>query len=235
MAAPIHKICIICKEQKLFVEFYKDSRIKNGHVSKCKECLCAYSRNTYDSEKTHEYYVRVTKPKLQNNDKYRESIREKRHEYYVRVEKPKFQNDIKYRESVRERKRINKRNRYHNDPDFRLRIILRRRISRAIQSKNKSYDTLTLLGVENISEVKQHLEKEFTDNMNWDKSGSFVIDHIIPLSIFDLSDPVQQKVACHYTNLQPLTREDNATKAAKVPKGFNLDNYINTKRMELNI
>jgi hypothetical protein len=259
MADLTHKICTNCNEQKLLIEFYKDSRVKDGYVSKCKECSNTHRRNVYDSnkeskrgkdnyrpEKKHEYYMRIIKPKLQNNDEYKEFVRKKRHEYcirvkekkhehYIRVIKPKLQNDIKYRESVRERQRTYVRNRYYNDSNFRLRHNLGKRISQAIQSKNKAYDTLTLLGVENINKVRQHLEKQFTNNMSWNKSGSFVIDHIIPISIFDLTNPIQQKVACHYTNLQPLTREDNARKATKVPDGFNLNEYINTKRLELNI
>lgn len=233
MAATTHKICTKCKEQKLLANFYKDSRIKDGHTSGCKECVCAHYRNVYDPdkerkrkkashcpEKRHAYYV---------------SSKEKTSEYYMRVTKYKFQNDVKYRESVRERKRVYKRNKYRNDPNFRLRHNLSRRILKAIQSKNKTCNTLTLLGVENIDEVRKHLENQFTNDMSWDNRKSFEIDHIIPLSVFNLVEPLQQKIACHYTNLQPLTKEDNNRKADKTPDGFNLNKYINAKRMELNI
>jgi len=33
-----------------------------------------------------------------------------------------------------------------------------------------------------------------------------------PLAEFDLTDPVEFKKACHYTNLQPLWAYDNFTK-----------------------
>lgn len=53
--------------------------------------------------------------------------------------------------------------------------------------------------------------------MNWDNYGTFwVVDHRIPLAAFDLSDVKQAKIACHYTNLQPLTRKKNAEKSDKL-------------------
>jgi hypothetical protein len=43
---------------------------------------------------------------------------------------------------------------------------------------------------------------------NWSLKG-WHIDHIRPISSFDLSDPAQQKECFHYSNLQPLWAIDN--------------------------
>lgn len=42
--------------------------------------------------------------------------------------------------------------------------------------------------------------------MTWEnhKHCGWHLDHIIPCSSFDLSDPEQQNKCFHYTNLQPL-------------------------------
>ena len=41
------------------------------------------------------------------------------------------------------------------------------------------------------------------------------LDHIRPLSSFDLTDPEQLKEAAHYTNIQPLLKNDNLKKGSR--------------------
>ena len=59
--------------------------------------------------------------------------------------------------------------------------------------------------------------------MNWNNWGrsskdrkTWQIDHIIPQSLFDFSDPKQVKKCWHYTNLQPLWAIDNMRKGNKI-------------------
>lgn len=54
------------------------------------------------------------------------------------------------------------------------------------------------------TELVVYIESLFLPGMTWDNRNEWSIDHVRPLASFDLTDPEQQRQACHYTNLQPL-------------------------------
>jgi hypothetical protein len=104
---------------------------------------------------------------------------------------------------------------YYSDINFRLKILLRGRLWKAITRNSKQSSALTLLGC-TIDELKIHLEKKFVKGMNWKNYGKWHIDHIKPCCSFDLTDLEQQKICFHYTNLQPLWAKDNIRKNGKI-------------------
>lgn len=107
------------------------------------------------------------------------------------------------------------RRRRKTDPQFRLALLIRRRLRHAIKGTAKSARTLELLGC-SPERLIQHLESQFKPGMTWANQGEWHIDHITPLASFDLSDPEQQRMACHWSNLQPLWADENIRKGAKV-------------------
>lgn len=68
-----------------------------------------------------------------------------------------------------------------------------------------------------IEHLKEHIEKQFVEGMNWENWSFYGwhIDHIRPIASFDLSDPAQVKECFHYSNLQPLWAKDNLSKGDK--------------------
>ena len=118
--------------------------------------------------------------------------------------------------------------RYANDPEYRTSCQLRKQTRRLGDYKNTT--TLELVGCSPY---------EF-----WQMNGSpsieelkdLHIDHIIPLSWFNLDDPDHVKVCNHYLNLQYLSSEDNLKKGARYmgspdkilayQEGFDIDAHV---------
>jgi hypothetical protein len=89
-------------------------------------------------------------------------------------------------------------------------------MSIALKNNQKRGHTINLLMC-TILEWKQHLEKQFTKGMSWsnygNKTGQWNVDHILPCSFFNLSDPVEQYMCFNYTNTQPMWHLDNVRKS----------------------
>jgi hypothetical protein len=104
------------------------------------------------------------------------------------------------------------------DPSHRLRHYLRVRLDKALKGNFKVGSFVRDLGC-TVPELKLHLELKFQPGMSWDNWGNgpdkWNLDHIKPLSSFDLINREQFLKACHWTNLQPLWWIDNVKKGDK--------------------
>lgn len=182
--------CVRCKEVKSQEEFYKDSRAKSGLDSYCKTCR---------SGMCQKYYQKNRKKIIEHNSK-----RKHTNEYWQEYRS-------KNRDTLREYHRRYEKNRKEVDVNFRISCNLRRRLNHAIRGTVKSGSSVKDLGC-SVEELKQYLESRFQLDMTWDNYGEWHIDHIKPLSLFDLTDRKQFLEAVHYTNLQPLWAKDNMRK-----------------------
>lgn len=80
----------------------------------------------------------------------------------------------------------------------------------------KSRKTDEYLGC-TIDQAKRHIEKQFKRGMTWANHGTvWEIDHILPLSAFDLKRKDQQMIATHFTNLRPEWKTMNRVKSNKI-------------------
>jgi putative ubiquitin-RnfH superfamily antitoxin RatB of RatAB toxin-antitoxin module len=105
--------------------------------------------------------------------------------------------------------------RKQNNINERLADSVRARLRAALKGNYKTGMALQELGC-TISVLKQHLSAKFEQGMSWDNYGKWHMDHIRPLSAFDLSDAEQINVACNYSNIQPLWAKDNLMKGSKI-------------------
>ncbi|MDZ4252687.1 MAG: hypothetical protein U1A72_08975 [Sulfuritalea sp.] len=91
---------------------------------------------------------------------------------------------------------------------------LRHRICKAMMGKTRGVSAVRDLGI-SISEFRDHIQRQFAPGMSWENYGQWHLDHKKPLKAFDLTDIEQARVACHFTNYQPLWAEDNIRKHCK--------------------
>jgi len=112
-------------------------------------------------------------------------------------------------------------NRFHSDIEYQLILNCRRYVNQKIKQNvipaKKAYKTLDLLGC-TVEKLKEHLESYFEEGMTWESYGAngWHIDHVVPCSLFDFTDPEQQKKCFHYSNLRPMHWRENISKGNKI-------------------
>ncbi len=73
---------------------------------------------------------------------------------------------------------------------------------------------MQLLGC-SLEEFVQHIENQFKSGMSWNNYSEWEIDHVKPLSLFNLADGGQLREAMSLINIQPLWRSENRRKSNK--------------------
>jgi len=107
------------------------------------------------------------------------------------------------------------------DLQFRILSNIRVRLGNAVRrrkSEKANKKTRDLFGCEWETFVS-HIEQQFTKKMNWENWGrnGWHIDHIVPLSAFDLAKVKELEVASYYLNHRPIWGNENMKKAARMP------------------
>jgi hypothetical protein len=186
------KTCSICKTLKSLDEFPKCSSFKDGYAYVCKIC-----------------HVERTKIHYENNSE----VKERRKE-----------NSRKWKENNRERWRANRRRQEMNKrqtPIGKLLNSLHCGVYAQLKTGKKGKRSFSLLGY-SPDELKKHLEKQFKENMSWENYGEWHIDHIIPISVFNInsSEDIDFKRCWSLNNLRPLWAIDNMKKRTKLTASF---------------
>jgi len=152
--------------------------------------------------------------KLYYENNKEEILANRKHNYKENNEEIKKQRKLW---DKRNRKNITakEKERRKNDINYRISCNLRSRLNSALKNNQKSGSAVRDLGC-TIAELKTWLEQQFQPGMTWENYGEWEIDHILPLSKFDLGDRKQLLKVCNWFNLQPLWAEDNIKKGNKV-------------------
>lgn len=180
---------------KQYVERNKEKR---------KQYAQAYRENNKDKIKAH--YESNKDTILANQRHYvsenQEEVKEYKKQYY---QKNKFKRN--------EKDRIRK----NTDIIFKLMSNMRSRINNVLR-QNKQNHTIYLIGCKK-TELIDWINYQLNNDLTWDNYGKlWHIDHVIPLSFFNLNDVNEQKLAFNWSNLRPFLARENLKKNCKIYK-----------------
>ena len=205
------KSCSKCKELKPLTEFSKDKNKTSGYNSQCKTCIKEYYKANVDKikEQKKEYYKANVDKFKQYNKNNADKLKEQKKQY-----------NKANRDTINKQRTL----RRNQDPLFKLKENTRSRIRQSIKNNGytKQSRTYKILGC-SYEQFKSHIEKQFTEGMNWDNHGEWHLDHIIPISLGLTEEEI---IALnHYTNFQPLWAEDNIQKSNNIHWAKCTDKY----------
>lgn len=241
----LKKKCSKCGEEKELNEFYNKKGCKDGVNSHCKECVKKKSilyrkenlekvreRDKINNAKNKDYIKEYNIKYRKNNKEYLAAQQKKKYEsnksYYNNLSK-QYQEDNKVEILVKHKKYIKEKRK--KDPLFRLKCVLRVRLYHSLKQYdlNKDEHTIEYLGI-SIGEFKNFISNKFLPEMDWENYGRiWELDHIIPVSKFNLMDENQLKECFYYLNYQPLF------KTTEIAKSFGYTNQIGNRNKYNNI
>lgn len=222
------KYCISCTFKKPKAEFYKDKSAKDGLCSSCKSCQKKYQQKRYSEKKEHinnirkkYYYDNIERERKKGRDKYIpvEDSEKECARCGKKVIVSAQANRWKYCDSCGKQKTLEKRRiweykKRQNNPTFRLNKNIGFMLWAGLKNKRKNSKSIKERLGYSIDELKEHLESQFKQGMNWDNYGEWHVDHIQPRTAFNF-----ETCDCHgfkkcwaLSNLQPLWGLENIEK-----------------------
>lgn len=119
--------------------------------------------------------------------------------------------NVENRRKIQDRQNEQKRIRRKNDFQFYLSHKLRTNITK-IFNGSRMGTSKEYLGC-SVEMFEKWIISQFDDEMSLSNRGTYWhIDHLIPISKFDMLDEDDLKKCCHWSNMQPLTATDNLSK-----------------------
>ncbi len=201
------KICRTCSLFKPLNEYFKAGGNWDGLCNECKSCTLTRNKSRYNANK--EQIAESGKIYYQDN---KELILARNRNWVSNHKESNNQYKSEWQHAHKDERQAKLKARYHSDLQYRIAVLLRTRINRAIRNGQKKGSTLDLLGC-TVEYFMQYIATKFTADMSWDNWGAYWhIDHIKPCAVFDLNDAEQMKDCFHHTNMQPLLAKDNLVK-----------------------
>jgi len=185
-------------------------KYRKHNKARCKEWCDGWRENNKEriKENSRRYY-------RENREKiliYGKDWRAKNKEYIKEYNKRWNEG---HKEDMRDYRNKYEQHRCKTDTEYNLTKLLRKRVKDVLVGNTKTDTTKNLIGC-NIRTLRIWLESQFTEGMSWGNHGKWEIDHVYPLSLFNLEQPYEQRIAFNWFNLQPLWKDENRRKWNKL-------------------
>ena len=175
-------------------------KARAGTRTECRVCEKTYNRR------------RRSTPEYKEKDRKQHATDRARKQDRERKRSEKYKVKIRLRENRKRRE----------DVEYKIKKNLRVRLYDALKNNFKSGSAIVDLAC-SIFDFKVWLEQQFYINlktgeqMTWKNYGKrWNVDHIIPLSLVNLSDRKQLLKVCHWFNLRPLWSEENFSRGNRI-------------------
>jgi hypothetical protein len=120
----------------------------------------------------------------------------------------------KYKETHKVERQIYRKTKKELDENYKIEQKLRSNLHTFFRGKKNKYSDL--IGCTTIF-FKEWLEYNFNSKMNWENYGSYWnMDHVIPISVFDLISMDEQSYCFNWKNTRPLRSITNFSRKYSV-------------------
>ena len=229
------KICIKCKIEKPLDEFYNQKNKLDGKRNDCKKCTNAHKsidEATRDYVVLHgkvckgcnnhlpasEFYDRKStidgkfgKCKVCFNANQNERVMNDPDRFNKHVERVQ-----RFREKHKDRLNNERRDRMQNDPAFKLRILLSKRVRDCVDRKSDSFSGYLGCSIEYFMKWFEFLF-ELNPSLFWKNHGTYWhYDHITPCNSFDLTNICDARKCFNWSNIRPCEIGENMAKGDKI-------------------
>ncbi len=205
------KVCQRCGRYLPLSEFCRNKRQKDGLHNWCKSCTKEYKAKYYLENK--ERLSQESKERYAKDpERYRASERARREANKELYNKRALEYQKRNREKVYARQNAWVKKQRQTNPNFKIRQDIRRAMYRFIKGIQSGGRILKFIGCTQ-EEYRAYMEERFKDGMTWETYGkTWTVDHIKPLTMFDLTNPEELAEAVYYENTQPLSISENVKK-----------------------
>ena len=221
-----YKICSKCENSKTLEEFYKRGSI-------CCECNNSKRRQKYKEDEEHrKKLIQMASEFKHKKVVERQHLKEKEQvEMGIENKQCKYCNEIKHHDRFRHN-RLKCRDCERDEPTEKFKRYIRTRIYNCLRYKNKTKHAIEYLGCSSDEYFKWIFN--YNDDCDLENHGKeWHIDHVIPISKFDLTDESQQLLAFNWRNTMPLSAKENLSKNNKIVHEQIIEHLKNLKEYHI--